>query len=236
MTAVAGTDREIARRADEFVKIHRKQIAREVTEGFAPEESPVSIFMAGSPGAGKTETSIRLLLNTANLLRIDADELREYFKVCGYNGANSHLFQKAASNLAHEIHNFAIKKEFGFLLDGTFATENVARLNIERSSKRGRPIVIVFVYQSPQIAWDFVSHREAIEGRRIRPQDFAAKFCVSWAVANKMKAEFGDKVMLTLVYKNPDDSNKYYRNDIARIDDHVSERFDEAQILKAILG
>ncbi len=64
---------------------------------------------------------------------------------------------------------------------------------IERSLKRGRGIFIFFVYQSSQEAWRFVQRREKVEGRHIRPEDFAEKFCESQRVVNKMKSEFGKK-------------------------------------------
>ena len=46
-----------------FAKANKKAIAKRLTDPaiFLPEDEPVSVFMAGSPGAGKTETSIELL-------------------------------------------------------------------------------------------------------------------------------------------------------------------------------
>lgn len=190
--------------------------------------------MAGSPGAGKTEISIQLVNNIGNTLRIDADDLREHFKGCGYNGRNSHLFQKAATKLVHEIHTQALKKEISFLLDGTFANENMARQNIERSLKRNRNVFVLFVYQTPQRAWYFVQQRELVEGRRILPEDFAKKFCAPREVANKIKAEFGNEIRLILICKNIDGTDKFYKKSIQRIDDHILEKYSERQILSAI--
>ncbi len=190
--------------------------------------------MAGSPGAGKTETSKRLLQHTDNILRIDADELRCHFAHCGYIGTNSHLFQKSASNLVHAVHDAALKNNISFLLDGTFADENMARKNIERSLKRRRAVFIIFVYQPPQKAWYFVQKREKVEGRRIRPEDFAKKFCAVQAVVNKMKAEFGSGITLSLLHKNIDGTNKFYKKNIDRIEDHIVEKYSEEQILNEI--
>ena len=46
-----------------FAKAHKKAIAKRITDKtiYLPEAEPVSVFMAGSPGAGKTEASIELL-------------------------------------------------------------------------------------------------------------------------------------------------------------------------------
>ncbi|MGR3913012.1 MAG: zeta toxin family protein [Gammaproteobacteria bacterium] len=225
----------IRARADDFARAHSKEIAAKFMGGFSAESNPISIFMAGSPGAGKTETSKMLLRNVGNTARIDADELRAHFARCGYDGTNSHLFQKAASKLVHKIHDLALKKKIGFLLDGTFSDECMARRNIERSLKRARNVFIIFAYQPPQIAWDFVLRREEVEGRRIRAHDFAQKFCASQAVANKMKAEFGKQIALTLIIKSIDSAGaRFYQKSIERIDDHIPERYGEREILALI--
>lgn len=227
---------EIIAQADDYARTHRNRIVAEAISKFTPDPSgpPVSIFMAGSPGAGKTEVSKRLLEDTDGVLRIDADELRECFKPCGYDGANSHLFQKAATRLVHGIHDKALKKKISFLLDGTFSSEEMARQNITRSLKRSRLVYIICVYQFPEQAWHFVQQRERIEGRRIRAEDFAKKFCASYEVVNKMKAEFGEQVTLTLVIKNIDGSTKEHKKNIQRIEDHISQKHTEQSILSMI--
>ena len=220
--------------AKAYVKNHRKKIAKESTEKFHAEVTPISVFMAGSPGAGKTETSRRLLRHTESVVRIDADELRSHFKCCGYTGANSHLFQKYASDLVHEIHNTTLKNNLSFLLDGTFANENIARQNIERSLKRRRAVYIIFVYQPPQQAWNFVQEREEVEGRRILKKDFAEKFCASWEVVNKMKEEFGKKITLMLIYKDINGTARLFEKSIQRVDDYIPRKYNKDQILNEI--
>jgi len=235
--SAADDESALRQRADDFARANAKQIAADFLADFNSAENPVSAFMAGSPGAGKTEFSKRFVQGAGNVARIDADELRDCFTVCGYDGANSHLFQKAATRLVHEIHNLALKKQVSFLLDGTFANEGVARQNIERSLKRGREVFVMFIYQSPQIAWDFVQRREEVEGRRIFADNFAQKFCASYAVVNKMKAEFGDKITLSLIIKNIDNTgNRSHHKSIQRVDDHIPERYNAEEILALIGG
>ncbi|MGR3984539.1 MAG: zeta toxin family protein [Gammaproteobacteria bacterium] len=118
--SAADDESAIRERADGFVRSHAKVIAAKFMEEFSAELNPVSIFMAGSPGAGKTEISKMLLRNAGNTVRIDADELRAHFAECGYDGTNSHLFQKAASNLVHKIHNLALKKKISFCWTARF--------------------------------------------------------------------------------------------------------------------
>lgn len=46
--------------ATQFAKANKKQIAKEFTNPavYVPDKSPVSVFMAGCAGAGKTEAAI----------------------------------------------------------------------------------------------------------------------------------------------------------------------------------
>src|SRR5699024_744953 len=68
-----------------FAKKNKKAIAKRLTSPdiYPAEAHPVSVFMAGSPGAGKTEASIALLETIGGkggcLLRIDPDDLRHEF-------------------------------------------------------------------------------------------------------------------------------------------------------------
>lgn len=86
-------EKQLEAEALAFAKANKKAIAKRLTDPtiFLPEDDPVSVFMAGSPGAGKTETSIELLelyqQNGNRVLRIDPDELRN--ELPGYTGDNS---------------------------------------------------------------------------------------------------------------------------------------------------
>ena len=54
---------KIKENAVSFANANKESIAKEITrtDVFLPEENPVSVFMAGSPGAGKTESSKNLI-------------------------------------------------------------------------------------------------------------------------------------------------------------------------------
>lgn len=116
---------KIKTKALRHAKTHKKSIAWRLTDTqlFLPEAEPVSLFMAGSPGAGKTETSIALLeafdASGVRTLRIDPDELRGEFE--DYSGANSWLFQGAVSILVEKIHDLALKQKQSFILGGTLS-------------------------------------------------------------------------------------------------------------------
>jgi UDP-N-acetylglucosamine kinase len=168
--ALTDEEAKLEQAALAFAKAQKKLIAKRLTDPsvYLPEENPVSVFMAGSPGAGKTEASIELIERIGTpVIRIDPDELR---KECpGYNGENAWLFQKAVSVLVEKMHDMALEERQSFLLDGTLSRYEIARRNIDRSLKKKRTVQILYVYQEPLLAWEFVRAREAAEGRRIRP-------------------------------------------------------------------
>ena len=137
---------EIRDAAIAFAKNNKQAIAMELTdkETFPADQNPVSIFMAGSPGAGKTEASKALIREVGGTptIRIDPDELRERFEA--YDGGNSWLFHPAASILVERIHDLVLKNGQNFILDGTLSVLDKARSNIERSLKRDRFVQIKY--------------------------------------------------------------------------------------------
>ena len=225
-------DDEIMKKAERYIGKNKKIIAKEQTdkELFPPEKDPVSIFMAGSSGAGKTESSKNLLLELGNenIIRIDPDELRENFE--DYNGGNSHLFQSSVTILAEKIHDLALKNKQSFVFDSTFHNYNKSISNIKRSLNKQREVLIIFVYQNPVQAWQFVQKREEKEGRRISKDVFITKFYQARETADMVKADFGSKITLDLVIKNIDGSNKFYRNNIDSIDNYLKEKYTTSEL------
>lgn len=232
-------EERIAQVAWEYAKKHRTEIARRLTNPaiFIPETNPVSVFMAGSPGAGKTEASIELLnlkgADDAKVLRIDPDELRE--ELPGYTGKNAWLFQRAVTPIVERIHDLALDQQQSFLLDGTLSSYSVAEKNIRRSLKRGRTVQILYVYQEPEQAWKFAQAREAAEGRRIQPEDFARQYFAARDVVNHLKTKFGKDIYVDLLMKNNDGSHQFYRAGVDQIDNHIPEKYCVADV-RRILG
>ncbi|HEX9812512.1 MAG TPA: zeta toxin family protein [Burkholderiales bacterium] len=232
-------EKRIEQEALEYAKKHRTEIARRFTDPatYVPEANPVSVFMAGSPGAGKTEASIELLEmksgDGSKILRIDPDELRELLP--GYTGGNSWLFQRAVIPIIERIHDLALNQEQSFVLDGTLSSYNVANRNIQRSLDRGRTVQILYVYQEPRQAWRFVQAREAAEGRRIEPEDFVRQYFAAREVVNRLKSELGKRIQVDLLMKNNDGSHRFYRAGVDRIDNHIPEKYSVADI-REMLG
>ena len=231
-------DIDIEAAALEFARKNKKEIAKRLTDKarYLPEDEPVSVFMAGSPGAGKTEASIELLAQVeaegSEILRIDPDELRHEFP--NYTGDNSCLFQKGISILVEKIHDYALKQKQSFLLDGTLSSYDKAKQNIERSLKKGRVVQILYVYQEPKLAWEFVKSREAVEGRNIRPEHFIEQYFAARGVVNKLKLTFGSNVKVDLLLKNTDNSHKLYKAGVDKIDNHIPEKYTPVDLEKLL--
>lgn len=102
-----------------YAKEHKKEFLAQVISNVEIEKKKQAVFMAGTPGAGKTEVSLSLLDLSMNMVRIDADVFRSQFP--GYNGSNSSNFQSGASWLVDYSLDNMLKLGYSFLLDGTFA-------------------------------------------------------------------------------------------------------------------
>lgn len=138
------SDENIKAEAEDWARKNKKAFARELADPkrFPGEEAPVSVFMAGSPGAGKTESSKALAQALGDgFLRIDPDEFR--IKLPGYTGANSWLFQGAVSILLGKVLDVAFEQGQSFLLDGTLSNLEQAFRNVERSLDKGRSVLIL---------------------------------------------------------------------------------------------
>lgn len=235
---LTANDRKIAQDALTWAKRKgtKKAIARRLTDQslYLPEEDPVTVFMAGSPGAGKTESSKELIDQFPDnpILRIDADELRVEFDQ--YDGRNSHLFQSAVSVLVEYIHDMALKQSQSFIMDGTLHNEDKAKDNISRSLKRGRVVQVLYVYQDPLRAWEFVQARERLEGRRILPVNFIEQFLAARATVNALKAHFGADIKVDLLIKDYLNRTRVYEANIDRIDYYVDHEYSRESLTRLI--
>lgn len=234
MNDLTAAEQLIKDEAITFAKENKTAIARQETDKvkYPPDDEPSSVFMAGSPGAGKTEVAKAIIDSFkefgSEVLRIDVDEMRKHF--AAYNGSNSHLVQAGANILIERIHDMALKNKQHFILDGTFSHYNKAKQNIERSLKRDRNVLIMYVYLNPYTAWEFVKAREAVEGRRILPELFVEQYFNAREVVNQIKEEFGDQIRVDLLKKDLDSPSKQFYN-VDKIDHHLDELYDYDELV-----
>ncbi len=231
-------DEQIKQQAIDFARAHKQEIARELTniKNFPSDVVPVSVFMAGSPGAGKTESSQRLIERLSgdghSVLRIDPDDLRTRFE--SYNGKNSSLFQSATSIIADRMQDLAIDQHQSYVFDGTLSNLRRTRENIKRCLDHHRVVQILYVYQDPLQAWKFVLARETKDGRMIPQESFIAQYLTARENVNLLKQELGSKVRVDLLVKNIDGSDFSYRENIDLIDRYIPERYTQDTLRVAL--
>lgn len=198
----------VGNKALSYVKTHRRELCYQFADPqlYPSVNTPTAYFMAGSPGAGKTEFSKGFIMQlqskdpSRRIVRIDADEIRDILP--GYNHKNAWELQPAASLGVEKLLDYVFHNDQDFLLDGTFSNFEIAKRNIQRCIKHKRMIGLLYLYQDPLVAWKFTKIREKEEGRNIPVNAFVEEFFKSKDCVNKIKSEFGKLVELWLVKKD----------------------------------
>ncbi|MBI4599151.1 zeta toxin family protein [Candidatus Uhrbacteria bacterium] len=230
----------VADEAITFAKQHKVEISRRLTDParYPPSAYPVTVFMAGSPGAGKTEYSKNLLAELAkhpqhHPVRIDSDELRS--EIPSYTGNNSAEMQGAVSILLRELYERTLKNNQTVIVDGTFSNYEKAKENVTRSLHREREVFIFYLYQRPEIAWQFTLAREKVEGRHIPKDVFIHQFIQAKETVNQIRKDFQEHVNIFLVKKdfqtNQVASVNRMRPEDPGLDAYLQETYTKEQLL-----
>ncbi|MDE0243490.1 MAG: zeta toxin family protein [Candidatus Kaiserbacteria bacterium] len=172
------SDEETIRKSVQWVEENKDSILQNVVLDRKPQKAKKCIFMAGSPGAGKTETVRRLRLRETFTV-LEADEIRElnpfYTKTDGTKKGNAHLMQKAASAGLQYCRKYCIDEGIAFMNDTTFSNRGSIDL-VKNLLNRGWRVSVLFVFRHPQKAWGFTKVRESKEGRHVPAESFAESF------------------------------------------------------------
>ncbi len=197
-------------------------------------QSPVSVFMAGSPGAGKTEFSKNLIKELGEgVVRIDPDEIRSVLPQ--YTGGNASLFQSAIKIGVDHLFYFALANNQNFVLDGTLANFEMAQLNTQRCLERRNFVEVFYLFQDPLVAWKFTEKREVLEGRNITKEAFVRAFISSKENVNYLKDVFKDKVRMNLIIKDYNNDVGKTKLDIDNVDSHLDIFYTKDELEKLLL-
>ena len=226
--------------AIQYVKINKKLILTKFANPniYPPHDKPFTIFMAGAPGAGKTEVSKSFIKNLVKkqgedpIVSIDIDEIRKMLPQ--YNGKNSSEIQAAATIGVEKLFDFVQKNSQNAVIDSTLASYDKAKNDIQRAIHRNRSIGIFYIYQEPQQAWEFTKKREIMEGRYVPKEVFIESFIKSKINAQQLKNEFGDQIELHLIVKNIDHSVKKAKFNISHIDGYLEKMYTIGQLQELI--
>ncbi|MBR5621488.1 zeta toxin family protein [Candidatus Saccharibacteria bacterium] len=189
-----------------WVKKHQKEIINRIISdvNLKSSDKPIAIFMAGLPGAGKTELSYGLIEQSfPKPIRIDMDELATMIE--GYTPENADQFRAGATRLLNALFDKVIKLRLDFVLDGTFGSP-VALQNIERVLKRGYEVQIAYACQDPRLAWNFTKAREKVEHRAISEEGFLETYYKTLNNLNELLREKDKNVVVDIFMKNADNT------------------------------
>jgi len=218
-----------------------KEIYKELIGGrdFSSLTQAAAVFMAGSPGAGKTEVAKNLSASfSPEPVRIDADDFRARFY--GYDGTNSHIFQEAATMVVQKMLDRVLRAAkdgpaIPFILDGTLAYARVES-NLKRAIDRGYAVEIYYVYQKPSLAWRFTQARAAEDGRIVPLDAFIKTFRLARENVIRMKKQFGNDVKITVIIKNTDatDSKVYAYVELEHLEKLLGTVYTDSDLRKEL--
>lgn len=240
MILIPTKDNKDEREAIRFIKGHQREllvhfIDPKVTH---PSDKPFTMFMAGGPGVGKTEWALswieRLIQDepNASILRIDADEVKEFLQEkIDTDKINLH---KAAALGVEKLFDQVQKKSLNCVVDGTMTDYAKSESNVRRALGRNRRVGITYVYLDPIKAWEYVQIRYFEKKRAVPKDTFVETFCNSYENVNRLKAEYGDKILLDIVTFDKDNhADKTYYN-VENLDGYVKLQYNREELYEKL--
>ena len=198
----------------DWLKTHKKAIINQIitSSGASSDGNLSAIFMAGLPGAGKTEFTKNLIeFSDAKFVCLDMDKIAEQIK--GYQPEHADQFREAATLILNEAFSEVLKRKLDFIMDGTFSSRYAA-LNVSRTLKHGFNIRIIYIYQDPKIAWEYTLAREKVEHRAIKIDGFINAYFNTISNIQKIIAQNHAIIALDFVTKNPENKVTKWRQNI----------------------
>jgi len=108
--------------AIQYLKENREDFFSHYISNKFPLDEKIAYFTAGPSAAGKTEFIQKFLEFEANLVHLDIDTVRDFFKPVGYDGKNSDIFQKPASWGVQFLFDEAVKNRgLSLVIDSNFS-------------------------------------------------------------------------------------------------------------------
>lgn len=151
-------------------KYNQEKFLESFFKDYSPHKNKLAFFMAGIPGAGKTEFAENTINNVKpELVPIEHDKLVEY--IPGYKPENYYSYRKAGSVLVTRLLDECLKNGYSFIFDGTLSHEHGYR-NIQKALKQGYFVQVVYIVQDAKKAWEATRDRELVKKRAIKKKGF----------------------------------------------------------------
>lgn len=199
---------------------------------FESHKTPAVIFMAGVPGAGKTEFARRLIPQLVNEpIHIDMDEIATHFDM--YRPKIAHLFRAGATIILERLYEQALKQKIDILMDGTLSHPKSVQ-NIERALKNDYSVRIYFISPNPLTAWQKTKEREYVEERAIDTKGFVETYFKLLENLENIQKTFGNKVPMSLVIKDDDNRLKEIIEEVKDINNFTKTTLTPKELLDTI--
>jgi predicted ABC-type ATPase len=174
--------------ADEFSKLSKEGQKRYVvnllirnSEAKPVEDGqhPVAIIMAGIPGAGKTEFLQSYMeklsqdesYGNLKFVDIDLDQIVSLYPE--YTPKTDKLFRSQGNLVVARCVDALRKGRYNMLIDGTFSGKSGASItNVGRLLDAGYAVLLVFMYDRAEVAWQYTQSREVETERGIDKAGF----------------------------------------------------------------
>lgn len=158
--------------------------------GSEPRSDKLAFFMAGIPGAGKTELAKGLQGSPrGDHIVIEHDQLVEH--IDGYKPENYYNFRRAGSTLVTKLFEHCLEHGYSFIFDGTLSHDNGYK-NIKKALNHGFSVIVVYVHQDINSAWKLTQDRELVKKRAIERTGFIETCQKITTSLRKIFATFSD--------------------------------------------
>ncbi len=190
--------------AIDYINKNKKLFIEQFTSDIKPTEKKIAIFTAGMSGVGKTEFGQFLKEQNPNLLHIDTDIIRDFFKPVGYTGQNSNIFQKPASKGFSKLFDYALKKGLSIILDSNLSNISKATENIDRLLNKGYKVELYYLYNNPVVCYEYAIKREVVTNRKVPYDVFTKSNIDSFNTVIALKQQYNGKIILNYLDKRDD--------------------------------
>lgn len=189
----------------QWIKNHKKDFVKRFIRDSGAEpnpDKPACIFMAGLPGAGKTEFTQKIITESnIKVVRIDMDEIATHIAL--YKPENADKFRYGASTLVSAVFDKCAHDKYPFIMDGTMSHDNTMQC-ISRCINKGYAVKITYIKQDPITAWHFTKARELVERRGIQKDGFIQSY--SSTIKNLLSLKQYPDILVDIIIK--DKNNK----------------------------
>ena len=150
--------------------MHKDLITKPITEGLEDFGSFKAIFMAGSPGSGKS-TVRGELFGGMGLKVVDADEIRRAYLKMGKAGDYD-----VYGDVVRRQRQSYMDSRLGIIMDTTAWWLPSVRETTQQLRELGYDVGMVHVFTPLRVALDRVAERAAVTGREVPEKEVVKRF------------------------------------------------------------